>query len=171
MNIKPRHKIVTEKYVLLDLWNWEVEMELTNVTFFLLIVFLNLERTSFIKLPLNARMVILRRQNYSSFDLRSNCIQIDLELSLNWILNICSLQLIKIYKCFCIFLIIAGKKYSNFVKNVWLFVRIVYVCFRYTFRFVLGVLRVVLVLKKNKIFLRVVKCYHISIGVKEKVLS
>lgn len=138
-------------------------MELTNVTFFLSIFLLNLERTSFIKLPLNPRMVILRRQNYSSFDLRSNCMQIDLELNL-----------LKIYKSTCIFLITAENKYSNFVKNVCFFVRIVYIYFRYTFRFVLGVLRVlwvVLVLKKNKIFSRVVKCYHIFISVKEKLLS
>lgn len=86
-------------------------MELTNVTFLLSIFFLNLDRTSFIKLPLNARMVILRRQNY--FDLRSNCIQIDLELSLNRILNICTLQLLKIYKCFCIFLVIADNKFRQ----------------------------------------------------------
>lgn len=137
-------------------------MELTNVTFLLSIFFLNLDRTSFIKLPLNARMIILRRQNCLSFDLRSNCIQINLELSLNWILNICSLQLLKIYKCICIFLVIADNKYSNFVKNVCFFVKILYIYFRYTFRFVLGVLRVlwvVLVLKKNKMFSRVVlKC-------------
>lgn len=147
-------------------------MKLTNVTFLLSIFFLNLDRTSFIKLLLNARMVILRRQNY--FDLKSNCIQIDLELSLNRILNICTLQLLKIYKCFCMFLVIADNKYSNFVKNVCSFVKILYIYFRYTFRFILGVLRVlwvVLVLKKNKMFSRVVKCYHISISVKEKVLS
>lgn len=136
-------------------------MELTNVTFLLSIFFLDLDRTSFIKLPLNARMIILRRQNYLPFDLRSNYIQIDLELSLNCILNICSLQLLKIYKRFCVFLVIADNKYSNFVKNVCFFVKTLYIYFRYTFRFVLGVLRVswvVLVLKKNKMFSRVVKC-------------
>lgn len=136
-------------------------MELTNVTFLLSIFFLNLDRTSFIKLPLNARMIILKRQNYLSFDLRSNYIQIDLELSLNCSLNIYSLQLLKIYKRFCVFLVIADNKYSNFVKNVCFFVKILYIYFRYTFRFALGVLRVswvVLVLKKNKMFSRVVKC-------------
>lgn len=136
-------------------------MELTNVTFLLSIFFLNLDRTSFIKLPLNARMIILTRQNYLSFDLRSNYIQIDLELSLNCSLNIYSLQLLKIYKRFCVFLVIADNKYSSFVKNVCFFVKILYIYFRYTFRFVLGVLRVswvVLVLKKNKMFSRVVKC-------------